>query len=56
MQQNSIKSTCMAPDRCPLIEYSRLPDGTYNDQPLTEMSTSDISWRLKAASVQGWQP
>ena len=25
-------------------------------QPLTEMSTRDISWRLKAAGAWGWQP
>jgi hypothetical protein len=25
-------------------------------QPLTEKSTRNISWRVKAASAQGWQP
>jgi len=25
-------------------------------QPLTEMSTRNISWRIKAASAYGWQP
>jgi len=26
------------------------------NQPLTEMSTRNISWGVKAASTQGWQP
>ena len=25
-------------------------------QPLTEMSTRDISWGVKAADAYGWQP
>jgi hypothetical protein len=25
-------------------------------QPLTEMSTRNISWEVKAAASQGWQP
>ena len=25
-------------------------------EPLTEMSTRDISWGVKAAGVYGWQP
>jgi hypothetical protein len=28
--------------------------GSY--QPLTEMSTRNISWRVKAAGAYGWQP
>ena len=44
---------------------SSMPDGvtgifhwydTGSNQPLTEMNTTNISWGVKAAGAQGWQP
>jgi len=29
--QNSICLTCMGPNMCQIVEYSRLSDGTYTD-------------------------
>jgi len=39
--------------RFPMVSLEFFIDLT---QPLTEMSTRNISWRVKAASAEGWQP
>ena len=50
------------PDGVTVIFHGRNPSGRTMalgwTQPLTEMSTSNISWGggLKAAGAQGWQP
>jgi hypothetical protein len=44
IQQNSVNATCVGPDRCQIIEYFRLSDGTY-----TELS----SYRFSTAPVLG---
>jgi len=33
IQQSSINMTCTGPDRCGIIECSRLSDGTYTESP-----------------------